>query len=111
MSTFVIPTTPGVPYYTQRTKLDGRDYNLRFAWNQRAERWTLDILDEAAVPIVSGIKLVTNFPLLRSYQWDPDVPPGKLLVMTLTQDRSPPGFYDLGIGRRCELTYFSATEL
>ena len=34
-SAFSIPTVPGVPYYVQRTRLDGREFNLRLAWNER----------------------------------------------------------------------------
>ena len=110
MRTLAIPTTPGLAYYTQRTRLDGREYNLRFAWNQGAERWTLDILDSEDTPIVVGIKLVTNWPLLRAYQYDARVPQGDLRVTTLMPDDRPPGYHDLGIGLRCELTYFSATD-
>ena len=108
MATLRIPTTPDVAYSQQKTRLDGRDYILRFAYNERTERWYLSILDDQEEPLVMGIKLVANWPLLRSYQWDERVPPGELMVMSLTTDETPPTFEDLGEGRRCELTYFEA---
>lgn len=105
----LIPTTPGVPYYSQRTRLDGRDYILRFAWNQREERWYLTIADEDDQVILSNIKLLTQWPLLRYHLHDPRVPPGELIVQTLTQDLSPPGLHDFGPGLRCELNYYATT--
>jgi len=104
---YSIPTQQGVPFWTQRTTLDGRDYNLRFAWNQREARWYLDILAGGGDPILTGLKLITNWPLLRSYHADPRVPPGELGVLTSLPDISPPGLNDMGIGRRCVLTYVS----
>jgi hypothetical protein len=107
MRVLTIPTLQGVAYWTQRTKLDDLEYLLRFAWNQREARWYLDILTEDEQPIALGIKLITNWPLIRFYQWDRRMPRGDLQVVTLSQDQSPPGFWDLGVGLRCELTYFS----
>jgi hypothetical protein len=105
-----IPTAPGVPFYTQRTRLDGREYLLRFSWNEREERWYLAIADEAEVVLVLGIKLVANWPLTRFYKFDPRLPPGELMVSDLTGTGTPPGLDDLGVGKRCELTYFAVTE-
>jgi hypothetical protein len=109
-ASLVIPTVAGVPYYTMRTRLDGREYNLRFAYNERSDRWHLDIATDADEPLVSGIKLICNWPLLRFFKWDRRLPPGELRVMDLSPDGSPPGLYDLEIGRRCELTYFPVSE-
>lgn len=106
----VIPTTQGTPFYTLRTRLDGREYILHFAWNQREERWYLTIADQEDVSLVAGLKLITNHPLLRFYQANPEVPPGELVVHDLTNDGTPPGLDDLGIGLRCELTYYAVTE-
>jgi hypothetical protein len=109
VATIAIPTVAGEPYYTQRTRLDGRDYNLHFAWNEREERWRLSIHDDEDVPLVRGLKLVANWPLLRFYRFDPRVPPGELMVVDLTGSNEPPGLDDLGIGRRCELVYYATT--
>jgi len=109
-ATLVIPTIPGRPYYNLRTKLDNTDYTLRFAWNQRLERWSMDILSIQDIVLVSGIKLVSNWPLLRYYQWDLRVPQGEVMAVDLSPDLSPPGIDDLGVGLRCELTYFSTVS-
>lgn len=109
MATLLIPTSPGVPYFTQKTRLDGRDFLLRFAYNERAERFSLSIFDESEQPILRGLWLVTNWPLLRRYRADIRLPPGELMVVDLSGDGSPPTLDELGEGKRCELTYFEAT--
>ena len=108
MAVLLVPTTPGAPYHSQKTRLDGRDYVLRFAFNQREGRWRLSIFDDEEQPILLGLKLVANWPLLRHYHYDPRIPPGELMVLDLTGDRTPPGLDELGEGLRCELTYFEA---
>jgi hypothetical protein len=111
MATKLIPNIPDTAYSRQRTRLDGRDYVLEFAYNEREDRWYLTILDDEETPLVCGLKLVTNFPLLRRYKANPDVPPGELMAIDLTGNRAPPSFAELGEGRRVELTYFEAATL
>lgn len=102
-----IPTQQGVPFYTQRTSLEGRSYTLRFAWNARTGVWSLDLLDGDETPILLGLALVTNTPLLRAYHADARVPVGELLVACFQADKSPPGLDELGLDARCSLVYLS----
>jgi hypothetical protein len=106
----LIQTSPD-PYYSERVRLDGRDYILRFAWNQREERWRLSILADNEEPIIHGLKLLTGWPLLRYYRFDRRLPPGELYVVDSTGNRAPPGLEDLGEGRRCQLVYLTQEEL
>lgn len=107
VAAYRIPTQQGIPFWVQRTTLDGRDYNLRFAWNQREERWYLDINAGDDTPLLVGVKLVTNWPLLLGRHADPRLPDGELMVRTTLRDDSPPGLNDMGFGLRCELLYIS----
>lgn len=109
MAALLIPTSPGTPYFTQKTRLDGRDFILKFSYNQREERYYLSIYDEQEEPLLMGLKLVANWPLLRRYRWNPALPPGEIWVMDLTGEGTPPTLDELGEGRRCELTYLEAT--
>lgn len=97
--------------YSIRTTLDGKEYNFHFLWNQRVERWNLSIKDDADTLLVGSITLVSNWPLLRGYRADPNVPPGELLVLDASADKTPPGLGDFGVGRRCTLVYLTATDL
>lgn len=103
----LIETSSDFAFYTQRARLDDRDYVLHFSWNEREGRWYLGIHDIEDDPIVDSIKLVTNWPLLRYYHSDPRCPPGELMVQTLTSDDSPPGFDELGSDKRCQLNYYA----
>lgn len=97
-------------FYSQRARLDERDYTMRFQWNQRAGRWFFSLFDAEDEPILQGVKLVANFPILRYWHHDPRCPAGELWVHDLTGDGSPPGFEELGIGKRCELAYHALAE-
>ncbi len=108
--TVTIPTAVGVPHYTMRCRLDGKDYNFRMKWNERSQRWHMNIYADDETPLVLGIKLVANWPLIRYYQYNPDVPQGALIAVDLSNDGSPPGLYDFGEDLRVELTYFPVTS-
>jgi len=107
----LIPTETDKPYYSSRVKLDGREFSLRFAWNQFQERWYLTIADETNEVLLAGLKLIgANWPLLKHYQGDERLPQGELVVSDLTGLNTPPAFNELGVGLRCELTYFAITS-
>jgi hypothetical protein len=105
-----IPTLP-LPYYSSRVRLDDRDYTLEFWYSTRAERYYMHIYDQEEKPILFGLKLVSNVPLLRFYHHKPGVPAGEILVTCATLDTRPPVLGELGEGLRCELTYFARDEL
>jgi hypothetical protein len=105
-----IPTSEGLAFFSQRVTLDGRNYTLHLKWNQREGRWYLSLADDDNVMLAASIKLVSNWALLRYYKHDPRIPPGELVAVDLTPDGAPPGFDELGIGKRVELTYYAQTE-
>ena len=105
-----IPCTPnGASCWTQRTALDGVDFNLKFDWYQRDGHWRLSIADAQGVAIRSGIVVAVNELLLRGVV-DPRRPRGELAVVDATDaNDTDPGFGDLGA--RFRLIYATATEL
>lgn len=110
MATLLIPTTPSLPFQIVKIQLEGRLFALHLNWNQREARWYLEIHDNEDTLLLSGIKLVTNWQLLaRRRAGNLDLPPGELAVTDLSADGSPPGLDELGVGLRCELTYFEST--
>lgn len=106
----VIPTVSDLPYYSFRTRLEGRDFTFSIQYSTRQDRYYLSISDADGTPIATGLKLVANWPLLEYYQADPRLPPGELLAMSTTGDATPPRFGELGQGARVELTYFTQEE-
>jgi hypothetical protein len=74
----VIPMRTDLHHYSQQTELEGRTYTFEFEWIKRDKFWTLHIGDENGDPLALGIKLVTDWPLLRR---DIDVLPGQLIAV------------------------------
>lgn len=103
-----IPVTSDSPIYQQLTTLDGQDYNLTFHYNSRDFSWYLDIADLQRVPILTGIRLVVDWDLLRRCV-DARRPPGILIANDLSGAGLDPGPDDLGT--RVELLYFEAAEV
>lgn len=111
MSLLIIPTTPGTPYFRQKTTLEGREFLLGFSYNQRIGRWYLSLYDETEAPLLLGLKLMTNRPLLRHYRADTRLPPGELIAVASDGSHGPPAIDELGEGKRVELLYLESTGL
>ena len=102
-------TTPQ-PYSVQTTTLDGVPYLLNFQYNQREDCWYLLLQTVDGQNIYGYVKLVVGWNLLGQCA-DNRKPAGDLVVITTTQDDSPPGFNDLLPGGRCQLQYLTASDL
>ena len=108
----IIPTLfDGTPYYSQRTTLEGVDYQFEFRWSVRESRWFLNLYDALGAPLILGMKLQTNWSLLRYYHGRPGVPAGELMAVTLGTSDDPPGLTELGIDQRCTLQYLTLEDL
>jgi hypothetical protein len=109
----IIPVpTEAAESFTQRTRIEGIDYSLRFSHNSRADRWSLDIaaiggVDQADVPIVTGAMIFIGNDLLR-YASHELAPPGVLLALSADGSRRAPGLDALGT--RVQLYYVEAGE-
>jgi hypothetical protein len=90
-----IPVQKDIAFWEQRTPLDDTDFRLSFAWNDRAQAWFLSIADLDGEPIISGIKLISNQPLLKKYRWDDRVPLGEIFVVDYFEKIDCPNFTDL----------------
>jgi len=64
---------------TQIITLENVRYKLRFFWNYRENRWYMDIYTSDDVIILGGLKLTTNYELLRHYIID-GLPPGAMIL-------------------------------
>lgn len=45
--------------------LEGTQYGLHFAWNDRAGQWSFDLQDSKGNDLARGLAIVPNFPLLN----------------------------------------------
>lgn len=96
------------PHFDLQVPLDGVTYTFEFCWNTRESGWFMSILTEGGDPIISGVRVVVDFPLARRCA-DPRRPPGVLLAIDTTGKRLDP---DLdGFGPRVVLMYITSAEL
>jgi hypothetical protein len=109
MSITIIPVQENFSAWSQRTNLDGVDYQLDFAWNGLAGAWYLSISDTQGVPFVTGLKLVSNRPLLKRFHFIAGMPPGEIYAADPSGTISYAGFTDLN--RSVDVVYFDAAEL
>ncbi len=108
MAQSFVPTSD-TPFYSQRTTLEGREFLLQFIYNQRENVYYLTIRQTDNTVIKAGIKVVTNWPLLRRYKYDARLPPGELYAFSFHDD-APAGFGEIGETKRVRLTYFDSEE-
>lgn len=110
MATLIIQTSPD-PFQKKKVRLDGIEFVLSLSYNQREERWYLSIADDEEVPIIAGLKLQANWPLLFRHRYNTKLPAGELMAVDTTPDGSPPTLLELGKGKRCVLAYYEAVTL
>lgn len=46
-----------------RVTLDGKQYLVRFTWNDTAQRWSFGLYDIQKAPLAVGIRVIPRFPL------------------------------------------------
>ncbi len=110
MTSQVIPTGTD-PSYEQTVTLDGIPYLLDFQYNQREDRWYLELSTVDGDPIYGAVKLVPEYPLFCQCV-DARQPPGQFFVISSeANDDSPPGLDELDVGARCKLVYIPAADV
>ena len=73
-----------------RVVLDGNEYLMRFTYNASFDYWSWGLYEDKETPIVTGIKIVPNFPLTFFYEND-NLPNG---VFGCLSDKDTVGRYD-----------------
>lgn len=106
MSTVRIPVDSVSANFTLRCELDAVEYEFTFRFNERDGTWFMSLADIEGDPIVEGVPLRVNLPLLMDV---PDVrkPGGLLMALDTSGTGVDPGRYDLG--DRVVLTYGDGT--
>lgn len=67
--------------YSLDISLNGVVFTLRFDWNTRDEAWTMDIVDNTPADILTGVKLVPNYLLVKQYAMRPGMPEGDFYLL------------------------------
>jgi len=104
MTTVRLPISQDSAAFSFETELDGTSFGFAFRWNDRDASWYMTVSDGEGSPIVSGIKVVVNLPLLNFFS-DPRLPGGVLMAIDTAGADQDAGYADLG--RRVVLSYLS----
>lgn len=103
-----ITTSQVLPYYSQRVTLEGSTYNIILKWNERDSVWYMSLLTDENVPLMSGVKVVSDFPLNRR-EASSDGPPGLFVAYDTSEEGIDAGFEELG--ERVLLFYYTQEEV
>lgn len=94
--------------FEEQITLSGSIFLLKFIWNSLNEFWTMDIRDRDEIPIVLGIKVVPNYPLLQDYT-DVRLPHGEIVCQNIVKSPDPIERFD--IGQKFLMIYYEPGEL
>ena len=95
MATREIPIESGVPAFSLKTTLDNSPYTFIFIFNQRSQRWSFNLENDAGDILLTGIKFIVNSDLLAQYKYNSEIPQGILFGINLVNNGVPPGVDDL----------------
>lgn len=98
MAILVSPTPNAQTYgnFKRTVALDGVNYQYQFIENSREDFWYLNILDTEDNPIRTGIKIVSNWPLIRLMRNTPR-PPGEVITIDTRAIADDPSIDEFGI--------------
>jgi len=96
MSVQELPVRSDFKAYSFQVNLDGQVYEIKIRFNTRVGRWYINIKDTSGNEILSGIKLLTNIPLIGQYQSLANLPPGEFMCIDETGYNKDAGINDLG---------------
>ena len=107
---FIVPTFQDVSSrYIIETELNNEVFRLLFDWNARAECWYMDIRNQDDENILTNIKLVPDYVLIRQYSND-DLPKGDFYVADQEDSDEKIITFD-NFGIRFNLLFFTEEEL
>jgi len=94
--------------WREQIQLGDAIFFLGFTWNALNEFWTMDIYNRNEKPLILGIKLVPNYPLLAQYAVD-GMPKGEIILQNIVNTKDDVKRFD--IGQKFELIYYFEGEL
>lgn len=97
MSTIVeIPLSSDQNALSYDVILNGEKFRLETIYNKRGEFWTLNIKDKAGSMLVSGLKMIADWPLSISKDYTPNLPRGTFILYDISGLSAEAGQNDLG---------------
>ncbi len=95
MANLVMPIRNDLAAYTFQIDLEGTIYTFTFRYNERMDRWLMDIADANEETIITGIVVLTEWLLIDRFK-DDRLPPGNFLAIDESGEQKYPGREDFG---------------
>lgn len=86
--------------------IDGKEYGLRFTYNEKYDYWSFGLYDEDNEPIIAMTRIVPNFPVFHFYTYT-DIPDG---IFGCLSDAETVGRYAF-VNKTAEFVYIPNAEL
>ena len=102
-------TSTTFTFYTVDVDLDGVTFRLQFKFNDRDSAWYMSIFSTADVELRTGIKVVSDWTLLRLWQ-EIQLRPAGEMIATTQGDIARPALVD-ELGAEVVLTYLDEDEI
>lgn len=64
---YIVIEVPDMNDSVSRVVLSGKQYLIRFTWNDTGGYWCFGVFDALSAPILVGVKIVPRFPLNLFY--------------------------------------------
>lgn len=78
---YIIIEVPDMNDSISRIVLLGKQYQIRFTWNDTGGFWSFGLMDSLGTPLLIGIKIVPQFPLNLFYGTE-NLPLGVFAALT-----------------------------
>lgn len=82
-TTFILPADTTQTNYEFEAELDGISFRFRLKFNSRDETWVMSLHDAADAPLRSGVRVVSDWPLLKTLQ-NEGRPEGQVITVDLS---------------------------
>ena len=109
MAVFILPTSTTQPFYSFEVVLDGGTFTLEFKFNERDSAWYFSILTVDGTHLRSGLRVVTEWNLLRLWADYTSRPSGSITSLGLGGIARPAAIDELG--KEVLLGYLDVEEI
>ena len=95
MALLKLPVRSDLKAYEFQVDLDNAAFTLKYRFNERLGRWTMDIATNVGADILTGLPLLTDVPLTDQFRFE-ELPPGRFILVDKTGENKNAGAEDLG---------------
>lgn len=99
-------TVPDMNDSVSSLSIDGKEYTLRFTYNEKFDYWSFGLYGENTEPIIAQTRIVPNFPIFHYYT-DTEIPDGVFGCLSTADTVGRNAFNDL----TAEFVYIPKMEL